>query len=685
MSAPPTNTSRIHTTRFQLLLAAQRTLFSDCSTPFVDMGKRALHAAKPIPNDLYTPSNTSSWVWQYFKLSVSEPEWAFCCVEHCSNSRRRVARSDGNTKNLSNHLKRHHSYITTPDEAAASTLRSITNRQAAKRRPCSEKTKKELDQRVLNFFIDNCMPFNAADSDSFVELLNFATAEDGHYVPPGRTALTAAVNTLYQQMIDTLLVDLKSNAVAITTDAATLANGHSFLAVTGHYITKAFELRDVTLLVQRMHGSHTGEYVSDLLECTVSAWQAEGRVFAAVTDNGSNFVRAVTINTQIPNSYRCACHTMQLALKDGIKLQPSLIQLTTDAQRLVKVIRRSGLLSEQLDAIQIQSLEAAAEVLVNADADAAGPHTGSTLTLILHVVTRFNSMCMLFTRLYELRSSVDRLCLTEGERMDGVRITSDQWAEMGELITILTPVKDVCDQLEHSKCPSMSLVIPLVAQLLEQLGTTVYNGLRLSSCKLVCAAVREAVYNRLKSAFDDHAAQCGMMLDPRVRSKKLPSWTDKRAANASLQVAFESFPVTHASFMGSNNPALRHQHSSAEADIADNSGEQREAKRHCVELVEENVEVRRVATEIDLFTAEAGIGVKDNPLEWWKARESRYPVLSQMARVYLCMPASSAPAERVFSAGTLVLTDKRRRLQDDRVAQLIFLKKNMSLYNKLKA
>ena len=71
MSAPPTNTSRIHTTRFQLLLAAQRTLFSDCSTPFVDMGKRALHAAKPIPNDLYTPSNTSSWVWQYFKLS----EW----------------------------------------------------------------------------------------------------------------------------------------------------------------------------------------------------------------------------------------------------------------------------------------------------------------------------------------------------------------------------------------------------------------------------------------------------------------------------------------------------------------------------------------------------------------------------------------------------------------------------------
>ena len=68
-------------------------------------------------------------------------------------------------------------------------------------------------------------------------------------------------------------------------------------------------------------------------------------------------------------------------------------------------------------------------------------------------------------------------------------------------------------------------------------------------------------------------------------------------------------------------------------------------------------------------------------LKWCKQRAARYPVLSQMAQVYLALPASSAPAERVFSAGTLVLTDKRRRLADERIAKLMYLKKNKALYD----
>ena len=114
--------------------------------------------------------------------------------------------------------------------------------------------------------------------------------------------------------MDTLLNDMRQNAVAITTDAATLRNGHSFLAVTGHYITASFDMRDVTLLVKPMSGSHTGAYVSELLDLAISTWDAEGRVFAVATDNGSNFVAGTKANAQIDNRYRCACHTLQLAL-----------------------------------------------------------------------------------------------------------------------------------------------------------------------------------------------------------------------------------------------------------------------------------------------------------------------------------------------------------------------------------
>ena len=38
-----------------------------------------------------------------------------------------------------------------------------------------------------------------------------------------------------------------------------------------------------------------------------------------------------------------------------------------------------------------------------------------------------------------------------------------------------------------------------------------------------------------------------------------------------------------------------------------------------------------------------------DPLGWWRMRMEEYPTLVRLARKYLCVPATSAQAERVFS------------------------------------
>ena len=62
------------------------------------------------------------------------------------------------------------------------------------------------------------------------------------------------------------------------------------------------------------------------------------------------------------------------------------------------------------------------------------------------------------------------------------------------------------------------------------------------------------------------------------------------------------------------------------------------------------------------LTVTDGKEVHTNPLNWWKQKESTYPILSSIARRILCVPATSAPCERLFSYAGLTISNDRNRL-----------------------
>ena len=67
----------------------------------------------------------------------------------------------------------------------------------------------------------------------------------------------------------------------------------------------------------------------------------------------------------------------------------------------------------------------------------------------------------------------------------------------------------------------------------------------------------------------------------------------------------------------------------------------------------------------------------NTPLDWWKLEANRLPLLSSVARKYLCACASSVPSERVFSVGGNIVNSKRNSLHPDKVNFLIFLASNL--------
>ena len=84
--------------------------------------------------------------------------------------------------------------------------------------------------------------------------------------------------------------------------------------------------------------------------------------------------------------------------------------------------------------------------------------------------------------------------------------------------------------------------------------------------------------------------------------------------------------------------------------------------------------------ELDRYMREI-ILPSTRPLTWWRNNANYFPLLSQLARKYLCTPATSVPSERVFSAAGLTVTKQRSSLSPDNVDKLIFLNKNYKLFN----
>ena len=64
-------------------------------------------------------------------------------------------------------------------------------------------------------------------------------------------------------------------------------------------------------------------------------------------------------------------------------------------------------------------------------------------------------------------------------------------------------------------------------------------------------------------------------------------------------------------------------------------------------------------------------------------RGTEFPHIANVARKVLCIPASSAPSERVFSAAGLTITKLRARLLPENASALGFLNQSWNVVEEL--
>ena len=108
--------------------------------------------------------------------------------------------------------------------------------------------------------------------------------------------------------------------------------------------------------------------------------------------------------------------------------------------------------------------------------------------------------------------------------------------------------------------------------------------------------------------------------------------------------------------------------------FADYSKKRRLNQRQGTESVATSAdELRKYLNEIE---DPVRICSDQDPLHFWKNHCEVYPKLARFAKKCLINPASSAPVERVFSHGGVLMRPHRAKMTDSTLSMLLFMKCN---------
>jgi hypothetical protein len=75
--------------------------------------------------------------------------------------------------------------------------------------------------------------------------------------------------------------------------------------------------------------------------------------------------------------------------------------------------------------------------------------------------------------------------------------------------------------------------------------------------------------------------------------------------------------------------------------------------------------------------------VFSDPLLWWKQEQFLLLILSCLAQKQLCIPATEAPSEQIFSTASLLLSKFRNWMDPELAGRTVFIRKHIEWYEAL--
>ena len=525
--------------------------------------------------------------------------------------------------------------------------------QLAAKLPTSSKRASVITDAVAYFIAKDMQPVTAVECLGFRSM--FKVLEPRYEIPSRKTFTQRVLPALYVKVKESVATVVSlAEWYAITTDCWTSCANNSFIGVTFHTISNDWQLQHLVLENVELPDKHTAENLAASLEDILKQWELDStKLSGATVDNAANIQKAVADILKW-KCLGCFGHTINLCVKAGLKQQQIQVALAR-CSRLVKFFRKSTV---------------AANLLTKKQAALESP----VHKLVKDVETRWNSTYDMVQRIIEQQGPVCAT-LVELKRLDLLPKEED-FTLLEQLVNVLKPFRDVTIQVQGEQYVTISIIRPLLHHLTE-------NVLQLqeTDSSVIKNMKRDMVSNlgsRYQSLSISNLLDCACFLDPRFKSlpfmsednrKKLHTFVLEEAIDHYESLNSDTEPAASEEKNEDQLPLPKKHKSELGQLLGDMFTNLSQAKQVTSRDKAENV--------LQKYLDEPCLNIDENALKWWEQNSSRFPAISKIAQRLLCIPATSTPAERLFSTAGNIISSKRANLDPHNASMLCFLAENL--------
>ncbi|KAK7898521.1 hypothetical protein WMY93_019374 [Mugilogobius chulae] len=623
-------------------------------------------AAAVAESDLVPKKNSTSIIWNWFGFAPDDEEQKKIICKVCKET---VKATDGNTTNLFGHLKRKHKKQYSESQAAQA-AKAKTSAPAAASAPKQQMLTdafakltpyvrdgqrwNAITDAVAFHIVKDMCPLQTVEGVGFKKMVRVL---DPRYELPSRKFFSnTVIPRMYTDCRSKVSAQIgKVQFFATTSDLWSSRTSEPYLSLTIHFIDN-WKLCNATLQTTYFPEDHTGELIAAGLREALESWNLENQNMTCMTtDSGANMVKALDLNQW--TRLQCFGHRLHLAIEKSAK-DPRIERVTSVCKKVVSTFSFSW--KKKRDLITAQA-----------------HHNLPQHKMITESPTRWGSKLAMIERILEQEKAISEV-LKADKKTKHLALSWQDLDVMDSLKKALGPLRDFTDALSGEDYVSVSYVKPVLHLLRNNLLKTEDDDTELTA--KIKSTVNDYLTEKYKDPANDALLDMASLVDPRFKTQYIDA--DKKGHIEERAVTeLESLlspqpdPVSSSStsqnVLDTNPPKkVKRSLGSFLKDVA--------AAAPTTSLEPEPTTMRElIQRELHSYLALPVVDSEMNPLEWWKIHEVNFPKVSQLAQKYLCIPATSAPSERVFSTGGNIVTCQRAALKPDKVDKLIFLAKNL--------